>query len=102
MSSKISTIWTLASLSFFVLCISGTVNASPQGATYVGSASSQKCHQKIYKTWKQTLHAQMSTDVSKNPNAIIGDFETPSDIRTFCKEGIIYTIATALHHQDGR
>lgn len=92
MSSKISTIWAFASLSVFVLCLTGTVNASQEGATYVGSASCQKCHQKIYKTWKQTLHAQMSTDVSKNPNAIVGDFETPSDVRTFGKEGIIYTI----------
>ena len=57
-------------------------SATQEGATYVGSAQCQKCHQKISKEWKQTLHAQMATDVSKNPNAIVGDFETPSEIRS--------------------
>ena len=92
MRTPMSNTWAMAGLFVFLLSVSWGVNASQEGATYVGSESCQKCHQKIYKTWKQTLHAQMSTDVSKNPNAIVGDFETPSDIRTFGKEGIIYTI----------
>lgn len=68
------------------------VQASQQGATYVGSQKCQKCHQRVYKTWQRTLHSKMIRDVGKEPEAIIGDFETPSDIRTFGTEGIVYTI----------
>lgn len=65
---------------------------SQAGADYVGSKQCRKCHQKIYKTWKQTLHSQMAKDVKKNPDAIIGDFESKSDIRTFTKDQVLYTI----------
>lgn len=69
-----------------------STHASQEGASYVGSEKCQECHQKIHKEWKQTLHSQMAKDVRQNPNAIIGDFESPSEIRTFGKEGILYTI----------
>ena len=59
---------------------------------YVGSEQCQKCHQKIYKEWRQTLHSQMAKDVKKDPNAIIGDFKSPSKIRTFQRNQVLYTI----------
>jgi predicted CXXCH cytochrome family protein len=83
----------IAGLSLTLFLISNVAYAASQdGATYVGSDNCQECHQRIYKTWKQTLHSQMVKDVKKNPNAIIGDFESKSDVRTFGKEGILYTI----------
>ena len=66
--------------------------ASQEGASYVGSGQCKKCHQKIHKEWKQTLHSQMATDVSKHSNAIVGDFESPSEIRTFTRDQVLYTI----------
>jgi len=59
---------------------------------YIGSDACKTCHQKIYQEWRKTLHSQMAQDVSKNPLAIIGDFESPSHIRTFTKEQVLYTI----------
>ncbi len=66
--------------------------AATDDASYVGSDQCQECHQKIYKTWRQTLHSQMARDVSKDPRAIVGDFETPSDVRTFTRDQVVYTI----------
>ena len=60
--------------------------------SYVGSKACEKCHQKIFKEWKKTLHSQMIKDVSKNSKAIVGDFESKSDIRTFDKKDVKYTI----------
>jgi hypothetical protein len=60
--------------------------ASQAGAKYVGSKACQKCHQKVYREWRGTLHAQMTKDAKKYPDAIIGDFGIKSDIRTFTKD----------------
>ena len=68
------------------------VSASQEGASYTGSKSCQKCHQKQFKEWKHTLHAQMVKDVKKHSNAIVGDFDSASEVRTFNKEQVLYTI----------
>lgn len=90
------TIRTIASVVVFLsgVLLLFPVPAHPavDGAAYVGSQSCQKCHQTIYREWRQTLHSQMIKDVKQNPNAIIGDFESPSDIRTFTKDQVVYTI----------
>lgn len=62
------------------------------GTTFVGSLECKKCHERIYLEWKTTLHSKMLQDVKANPIAIMGDFETPSDVRTFTKEEVAYTI----------
>lgn len=59
---------------------------------YVGSKACQECHNKIYKTFQGTLHPRMIQDAKKNPNAIMGDFEIESVIRTFSKRQVVYTI----------
>jgi predicted CXXCH cytochrome family protein len=66
--------------------------AATKADEYVGSKACEKCHQKVYKEYKKTLHSQMIKDVKENPRAIIGDFESKSDIRTFKKEDVLYTI----------
>jgi predicted CXXCH cytochrome family protein len=82
----------ILALLFGIASTSLEATASQEGASYVGSGQCKKCHQKIHKEWKQTLHSQMATDVSKRPNAIVGDFESPSEIRTFTREQVLYTI----------
>ncbi len=84
--------WVLAALLATLPPATAVASSLQEGATYVGSEACQKCHQRIYKTWKRTLHSQMIKDVQADPNAIVGDFETPSEIRSFDREGIIYTI----------
>jgi len=79
-------------LLFGIAITSLAATASQESASYVGSGQCKKCHQKIHKEWKQTLHSQMATDVSKNSNAIVGDFESPSEIRTFTRDQVLYTI----------
>lgn len=75
-----------------LFCTSSVWASSEAINGYVGSNTCQKCHQKIYQEWRKTLHSQMAQDVSKNPQAIIGDFESSSQIRTFTKEQVLYTI----------
>lgn len=75
-----------------VVVVPGPASASQQGANYVGSDKCQKCHQKLHKEWKQTLHSQMIKDVSKQPTAVVGDFDSPSDVRTFTRDQVLYTI----------
>lgn len=79
-------------LKYFVIMgiLSNTIAVANEG--YVGSKACEKCHQKIFKEWKKTLHSQMIKDVKKNSSAIVGDFESKSDIRTFDKKDVKYTI----------
>lgn len=62
------------------------------GATYVGSMECKKCHERKYLEWATTLHPKMMQDAKANPFVIMGDFDTPSKIRTFSKEVVHYTI----------
>jgi predicted CXXCH cytochrome family protein len=62
------------------------------GATFVGSEACAECHDRIYNGWRETLHAKMTQDVKENPLAILGDFETPSEVRTFSKDDVLITI----------
>jgi predicted CXXCH cytochrome family protein len=61
-------------------------------ATFVGSEKCAECHDRIYNGWRETLHAKMTQDVRENPLAILGDFETPSEVRTFTKDDVVITI----------
>ncbi|HXH13368.1 MAG TPA: multiheme c-type cytochrome [Alphaproteobacteria bacterium] len=65
--------------------------ATAQSPTYVGSLRCRECHDKIYATWRQTIHAQAIQDVSQNPRAIQGDWTQPFDLRTFTKQDVRLT-----------
>jgi predicted CXXCH cytochrome family protein len=69
------------------------------GATYVGSSECKKCHERRYLEWGTTLHSRMLQDARANPLVIIGDFDSPSDIRTFNKEDVAYTIGSQWKQQ---
>lgn len=65
--------------------------AKEEKATYVGSEECKGCHDRIYSTWRMTLHAQVIQDVKKNPDAIKEDFKTVDKTRTFKKSDVVYT-----------
>src|SRR6266540_3265813 len=57
--------------------------ATAKPSTYVGSLQCRACHDKIYATWRKTIHAQAIQDVNQNPRAVQGDWsqfaeESPS------------------------
>ncbi len=56
------------------------------GATYVGSETCKKCHERRYLEWRTSLHSRMMQDAGPNKMVNIGDFDTASKTRTFRKE----------------
>jgi len=69
------------------------------GASFAGSETCKRCHERTYLEWKTSLHSRMMQDVRVEPLANIGDFETPSDIRTFTKEEVDYTLGSQWKQQ---
>lgn len=69
------------------------------GATFVGSETCKKCHERTYLEWRTSLHSRMMRDVEVEPLANIGDFQSPSDVRTFTKESIAYTLGSQWKQQ---
>ncbi len=69
------------------------------GATFVGSETCKKCHERTYLEWRTSLHSRMMRDAKLDRAAIIGDFETPSDVRTFTKEDVDYTLGSQWKQQ---
>jgi len=68
-------------------------------ATFVGSETCKKCHERTYLEWKTSLHSRMMRDVKTDPLANIGNFDMPSDIRTFTKDEIAYTLGSQWRQQ---
>jgi formate-dependent nitrite reductase cytochrome c552 subunit len=64
------------------------------GATFVGSETCKRCHERTFLEWKTSLHSRMMRDVKLEPLANIGDFEAPSDVRTFTKKEVAYTLGS--------
>jgi len=69
------------------------------GATFVGSETCKKCHERTYLEWRTSLHSRMMRDVKLDPLANIGDFESASDDRTFNKEDVAYTLGSQWRQQ---
>lgn len=69
------------------------------GATFVGSETCKKCHERTYLEWRTSLHSRMMRDVKIEPMANIGDFQNPSDVRTFAKEGVAYVLGSQWKQQ---
>ena len=68
-------------------------------ATFVGSETCKKCHERTFLEWKTSLHSRMLRDVKTDPLANIGDFETPNEVRTFSKDEIAYTLGSQWRQQ---
>jgi formate-dependent nitrite reductase cytochrome c552 subunit len=69
------------------------------GATFVGSETCKKCHERTYLEWRTSLHSRMMRDVKLEPLANIGDFSDPSEVRTFAKSEIAYTLGSQWKQQ---
>lgn len=70
-----------------------------KGATFVGSETCKKCHERTYLDWRTSLHSRMMRDARIEDWANIGDFSTPVDIRTFAKEDIDFTLGSQWRQQ---
>jgi hypothetical protein len=68
-------------------------------ATFVGSETCKKCHERIFLEWKTSLHSRMLRDVKADPLANIGNFDVPNDVRTFSKDEIAYTLGSQWRQQ---
>jgi hypothetical protein len=68
-------------------------------ATFVGSETCKKCHERTFLEWRTSLHSRMMRDVKIEPLANIGDFQSPSDARTFTKEGVAYVLGSQWKQQ---
>lgn len=51
--------------------------ATAKAPTFVGSLKCKECHDKIYATWRQTIHAKAIQNVTENPQAIQGTGPNP-------------------------
>jgi hypothetical protein len=69
------------------------------GATFAGSETCKKCHERTYLEWKTSLHSRMMRDVKLEPLSNIGDFRTPDDVLTFTKEDVAYTLGSQWKQQ---
>ena len=68
-------------------------------ATFVGSETCKKCHERTFLEWRTSLHSRMMREVKIEPMANIGDFQNPSDVRTFAKEGVAYVLGSQWKQQ---
>ncbi len=69
------------------------------GATFIGSLTCKRCHERRYLDWTTSLHSRMMRDVRADKSANIGDFEAPSDVRTFTKEDVDYVLGSQWKQQ---
>jgi hypothetical protein len=69
------------------------------GATFVGSETCKKCHERTYLEWKTSLHSRMMRDVKVDPLANIGNFSSPSEERTFSESEVAYTLGSQWRQQ---
>jgi len=69
------------------------------GATFVGSETCKKCHERTYLEWKTSLHSRMMRDVNVDPLANIGNFSSPSEVRTFSEAEVAYTLGSQWRQQ---
>ncbi len=68
-------------------------------AKFAGSLACKKCHERRYLEWRTSLHSRMMRDAKESPEANIGDFESPSEVRTFTKVDVDYTLGSQWKQQ---
>ena len=65
------------------------ITSVPQ-ASYVGSATCQRCHAEIYARWSKTRMANVVTDPKQHPEVIIPDLTKADPLVTFKKDDIAF------------
>ncbi|WP_213804029.1 c-type cytochrome [Granulicella sp. dw_53] len=63
------------------------LQASTEGARYVGSQSCERCHSAIYERWKKTPMANVVRDPREQPDAILPDLKT-NDVAKFTADQV--------------
>lgn len=63
-----------AALAAILVSAGGALAAPSDDASYVGSEACQMCHSAIYHDWSLTTHGNFIKDVTKDPQALAGDF----------------------------
>jgi len=76
----------------FIFSLPAGGRASGPGATgYAGSEACRKCHERIYRQWKATPHANMLRDAKKDPGAVAAtDFSRVP----FRREDILWSVGS--------
>ena len=68
-------------------------------AHFAGSDSCAKCHEAIYKNWKQTRMANVVRDPKMHPDAVLGDFAHPDPARTFSLDDVAFVYGSRWKHR---
>ncbi len=66
---------------------------------YIGSYRCGGCHDALYRSWRDTLHAKMIQDPAADPAVILGDFSQANPALTFKKTDVVYTIGSHWKQQ---
>jgi predicted CXXCH cytochrome family protein len=74
-----------------VLALPACSSAQPPSGPFAGSEACRDCHTAVYDRWKDTLMANVLTDVREHPEAILGDFSAPNPLVTFRRDEIAFT-----------
>lgn len=61
---------------------------------YAGSTRCNGCHDGLYFTWHETLHANIVQDPSAFPDAILADFDADDTDLTFTRDEVAYVIGS--------
>ncbi len=61
-------------------------------AGYAGSARCTGCHDDLYLSWHDTLHARIIQDPADDPQAIVADFDVEDPDLTFSRDDVQYVI----------
>lgn len=61
---------------------------------YAGSYRCAGCHEDIYLTWRETLHAKLIQDPAVEPAAVVGNFNSNDPDLTFSLDDVAYTIGS--------
>ncbi len=69
------------------------------GSTFIGSQTCKQCHERRYIEWSTSLHSRMMRDARQDPAVNTGDFDTPSNIRTFTKKDVDYVLGSQWKQQ---
>lgn len=62
-----------------------------EGNPYVTSQACRECHAVQFHSWQETLHPKMFRPV-KGPQDLLGDFDSPSSVRTFKREDVQFVV----------
>lgn len=61
-------------------------------AEYAGSTRCLGCHEELFSTWRETLHAKVIQNPATNAEAVVGDFTLTDPDLTFGLNNVAYTI----------